>query len=221
MSRPRVVCFDLDDTLVSEADYVESGLRAAGALLDRELPGPAPAGEALVRRWRETRGRALFQEWLEARGADPAAWLPRLVAAYRGHLPRLALRPGALEALQAVVARGDRLALLSDGWLESQRQKWRALALALPFAPVVFTDARGREFWKPHPWGFEQVMAAHPDADGFCYVADNPAKDFQAPLALGWRAVLLRHAENLHPAAAGPAPALEAASFAEVLALTA
>ncbi|HZZ83185.1 MAG TPA: HAD family hydrolase [Anaeromyxobacteraceae bacterium] len=221
MTRPLVVCFDLDDTLVSESDYVESGLHAVGALLDRELPGPEPSGPWLVERWRRTRARDLFQRWLAERRADETRWLPRLVAAYREHRPVLAPRPGAVEALGAIVARGDRLALLSDGWLEVQRRKWEALALALPFAPVVFTDERGRPFWKPHPWGYQQVMAAHRDAEGFAYVGDNPAKDFEAPDGMGWSTVLLDHPENLYRRADPGGARHLARSFREILELTA
>ncbi len=218
---PRVICFDLDDTLVSEADYVESGLRAVGTLLDRELPGPEPGARWLVERWRQTRARDLFQQLLARRGAEEARWLPRLVAAYRAHLPTLAPRPGAVEALGAILARGDRLALVSDGWLDVQRRKWEALALPFPFAPVVFTDERGRGFWKPHPWGFEQVMAAHPDAAGFVYVGDNPAKDFEAPAALGWATVLLAHEQNLYSPSSDAVALPSARNFAELVALTA
>ncbi len=218
---PLVVCFDLDDTLVSEREYVESGLRAAGAVLDRELAGGEPAGAWLVERWRRTGERDLFQQLLALRGAEAARWLPRLVAAYREHRPALAPRAGAVPALRALLAGGHRLALLSDGRVEVQRRKWEALGLSLPFAPVIFTDERGRAFWKPHPWGYERVMAAHPDAAGFVYVGDNPAKDFDAPDALGWTTVLLEHEENLYPADAGRRPRHVLRGFEALVALAA
>ena len=83
--------------------------------------------------------------------------------------------------------------------LRRRRGRVRALALALPFQPVVFTDARGREYWKPHPWSFEVVMAASPRAGKYVYVADNTEKDFVAPNRLGWTTIRLRHPENLRP----------------------
>jgi putative hydrolase of the HAD superfamily len=195
-----VFCFDLDDTLVSESDYVESGLWAAGALVDAEAPGAEAAGEWLVAAWRRERPRDGFQQLLRRRRLDEAAWLPRLVQVYRAHAPALAPRRGVGEVLPALMARGARLALLSDGDLDVQRRKWTALALPYPFDPVVFTGERGREYWKPHSWGFERVMAAHAGASRFLYVGDNPAKDFIAPNRLGWVSVLVRHPQNLHPA---------------------
>ncbi len=199
MSRgPPVFCFDLDDTLVSECDYVEAGLRSAGALIDAAAPGAEPAGSWLVELWRRERPRDGFQRLLRERGLNPEAWLPRLQAAYRGHAPLLQPRAGVCEALTALVARGARLALVSDGYLDVQRRKWSSLRLPFEFHPTVFTDERGREFWKPHPWSFELVMQAHPTASCFLYVGDNPAKDFIAPNRLGWTTVMIRDARNLH-----------------------
>jgi putative hydrolase of the HAD superfamily len=126
------------------------------------------------------------------------AWLPRLQAVYRSHAPSLRPREGVCEALKGLVARGARLALVSDGYLEVQRRKWASLRLPFDFHPTVFTDERGREFWKPHPWSFELVMQAHPRASRFVYVGDNPVKDFIAPNRLGWTTVMVRDGRNLH-----------------------
>ncbi len=195
---PAVFCFDLDDTLISESDYVESGLRAAGGFLDREAPGAEEAAGWLVDLWRRERAGDVFQRLLSRRGLDADAWLPRLKQVYRDHAPVPRLRAGVAEVLSALTARGARLALLSDGYLDVQRRKWSALRLPWRFDPVVFTDERGRAYWKPHPWGFERVMEAHPGAGSFLYVADNPAKDFIAPNRLGWTTVMVRDGRNLH-----------------------
>ncbi|WP_242343908.1 HAD family hydrolase [Anaeromyxobacter terrae] len=195
----RVFCFDLDDTLISECEYVESGLRAVGRRLDElSRARRGASGEWLVAEWRRARPRDLFQRRLAELGLDPG-WLPRLVQEYRTHDPVIALREGARDVLAALSRRGDRLALVSDGHLEPQRRKWRALRLDVPFHPVIFTDERGRDHWKPHPWSFESVMRSAPDAKAFVYVADNERKDFVAPNRLGWLTVQLRHPENLRP----------------------
>ena len=217
-----VFCFDLDDTLFSEADYVESGLRAAGALVDAEAPGPEAAGAFLVALWRRERARDAFQQLLRARGLEEDGWLARLKEAYRSHRPQLRPREGVSEALGRLLDRGARLALLTDGDLEVQRRKWSALRMPFPFAPVVFTDEMGRPYWKPHPWGFERVMEAYPATARFFYVGDNPAKDFIAPNRLGWTTVMVRDGRNLHPPSSGPgeaAPRLTVEGFAALLEL--
>ena len=209
-ARATVFCFDLDDTLVSESEYVESGLRAAGELLDRWAPG-SRSGEWMVALWRTARAADPFQQALARVGADPARWLPRLRAAYREHRPvALTPRSGALDLLGALTRRGDRLALISDGDHGAQRRKWEALALPHRFDPVVFTDESGRACWKPNPWAYRRVMTAHPDARAFVYVGDNPGKDFLAPNALGWTTVQVLHPANLRRAL--PARGLAAAA---------
>ena len=63
-------------------------------------------------------------------------------------------------------------------------------AYFLTGSSAVFSDALGREFWKPSPAPYEKIMAAIPGAGGdFVYVADNPQKDFIAPNRLGWRTI--------------------------------
>jgi len=220
IARPTVYCFDLDDTLVAECEYVESGLRAAGDLLDREEPGQEPAADWMVTVWRRARPPDVFQQVLARRGANPQLWLPRLKAAYREHRPELSPRPGVLDVLGAVVTRGHRLALISDGNLGAQRRKWDALALPFRFDPVVFTDERGRDYWKPNPWAFLHVMRAHPDARAFVYVGDNPAKDFIAPNSMGWTTVQVVDPGNLCCSAspsAGAAPRHTIRDFSRLL----
>jgi putative hydrolase of the HAD superfamily len=38
------------------------------------------------------------------------------------------------------------------------------------------------------------------------YIGDNPAKDFRAPKALGWRTLRLRHPQGEHARAAAASP---------------
>ncbi len=214
----RMFCFDLDDTLISENEYVESGLRAAGEMLDAISKGP-PAGEWLVDEWRTTKGRDLFQRLLAARGLDLGRWLPELISIYRDHSPKISLRPGAAELLDAIVRRGGRLSLISDGPLVAQQRKWEALRIPHLFSPIIFTDAHGAEFWKPNTWAFQQVMASCVPGTQCVYVADNPEKDFVAPNRLGWISIRVVHPDNIHNgrAADGGAPSREILGFEGLL----
>ena len=71
-----------------------------------------------------------------------------------------------------------------------QRRKVEALGIAGHFREIVYTDALGgRAFAKPHQQSYQRMEAVLGTGnDRFVYVGDNPAKDFVAPNARGWRA---------------------------------
>ena len=102
------------------------------------------------------------------------------------------------------------LGIVSDGFLPAQQLKLDALGLAGLFDAVVFTEALGRDAWKPSPRPFEALgRRLAVEASACAYVADNPAKDFAAPNALGWRTIQFRRPGQLHadrPACPGGRP---------------
>lgn len=184
-----VVVFDLDDTLYPERAFIESAFEAVGQhALDewglpefgrrcRELFGAGVRGDTFQRAYADTAGRTL-----------PEHRATELLRVYRHHAPlALPWHPDALEAVKALHNRVP-LALLSDGFLPTQSNKVRALGVERWIPDPVFTESLGREHWKPSPKGYELIMSRFPGHQ-FMYVADNPAKDFIAPRALGWQTV--------------------------------
>lgn len=192
------IVFDLDDTLYSECDYVRSGIRSVDVWAQWQL-GVHGFAAAALRRWRAGQRERLFDATLAGLGITPdPATIAAMVAVYREHRPRIRLAADARAFLTG--DHGHGLALISDGFAIAQRRK--AAALALPrygFDPLIFTDNWGREFWKPHRRAFEAVEAAHRRRSArFVYVADNPAKDFLAPRALGWATVQIDRTHAVH-----------------------
>jgi len=197
----RGVVFDMDDTLYLERDYVRSGFRAVA----RHVADAADADAifASLWGWFEAGVRGDTFDRLLARFPDVAARfdIATLVAAYRGHTPDIDLLPAMRELLAGLRERGVRLGVLSDGPLPAQRAKALALGLDRLVDAVLLTDELGRDGWKPSTRGFEvlaeRMGLAHNE---LVYVGDNPVKDFIAPRKLGWRAIRLRMAGQLHAA---------------------
>lgn len=194
---------DLDDTLYLERDFVTSGIRAVAAAAQARL-GIRHFGETAQALWDAGERGRLFDETLRRCDVEPT---PPLVAAlvecYREHDPEIALAADAAGLLRRDA--DFAFALITDGYLSTQRRKIAALGLQhFAIAPLVCTDAWGRDYWKPHRRAFDFV-AAHlaSRVDRFVYVADNPAKDFLAPRALGWRTVQIDRPGAVHPR---PAP---------------
>ena len=194
MAPVKALVFDLDDTLYPELAYVRSAFRAVAAWLEEAAALPADP----ARRWLASafaqgdRGR-VFDRLLAAFPQVAArVSVPDLVRVYRAHTPAIALYPRMAELLDEARARSMPVAVISDGHLEAQRRKARALGLARWADPVLFTDAWGAQAWKPDPRVFAWLQEAlGRDPGRMVYVGDNPAKDFQAPRQLGWDSVQL------------------------------
>jgi putative hydrolase of the HAD superfamily len=191
----RGAVFDLDDTLFLERTYVLSGfaavandIAAAYAIEPEEIVRELLAIEAAGHQDR------VFDTWLQRRD-QPTSRLRvhRLVDIYRSHRPTISLLPGVLHMLQSLRTATYRLAIVSDGPLESQRAKVQALGLERLVDRIVLTDEWGSDFWKPHFRAFELLESDWSCTPGeLIYVGDNPTKDFAGPNSRGWLTIRLR-----------------------------
>jgi putative hydrolase of the HAD superfamily len=200
-----LVVFDIDDTLYLERDYVRSGFRAVGAWARRTLGVPDLAERAWAAFEAGARG-SIFDAALTDAGVEVTPELiTRLVACYRRHGPDIRLLDDARACLDALALESDlAVAVISDGPLASQTAKARSLGLSGWSKNLIFTEALGAGFGKPHPHAFELVeQRLGVSADRCTYIADNPAKDFLAPRQRGWTTIRIRRAAGLHFAVPG------------------
>ncbi len=194
-----VLVFDLDDTLYLEREYVESGLCAVGAWSRHQL-GITGLGDRMVERFRAGDRGHLFDEALRAAGVEnPSDLIPRMVQVYRQHRPCIHLAEDAQRCLAGHPSHTG-LAIITDGYLDAQKRKIRALGLhAFGVQVAVCTDRWGRESWKPARRAFDYVQAFFGLPPGaFVYVADNTDKDFHAPREIGWRTIQINRPGRLH-----------------------
>lgn len=223
---PALIAFDLDDTLYKERTYVDSGMRAVvdaisadTGLNPQELMAiveSAPSGEAAF---------DALAAHLAGTPAGTAFPLWRMVTAYRNHKPHIQASARVHDVLDALRARGHRLALITDGNTVRQHAKIRALGLDRHFAPadIIVSEDLGSDKTTPVPFAAAEAMAP---AMRRVYVGDNAAKDFYWPNLRGWYTVMLRDtaALNIHPqqpaAQAARRPALTVRSLEALLSLT-
>jgi len=193
-----VIVFDLDDTLYPESAFVRSALAEAGRYA-AESWGLRSVGVESLRLFDAGQRQRIFQAAHAAAGhgelTDERAG--ELLKVYREHRPEsLEWFPDARVAVEQLY-RNYPLELISDGYLPTQANKFAALGAGVWIPNPIFTEALGREHWKPSPRAFELVMQRHPGAN-FVYVADNPSKDFIAPRVLGWRTVQIIRPEGVY-----------------------
>jgi len=200
-----VIVFDLDDTLYPERAYVESGFAAVARAFADRLAASFDLLERMKALAASSDRRRVFNVvCAEARAPDPDGLAAEMVDTYRRHMPSITLFPDAAAALARLRGR-YRLALISDGYLVSQNAKLDALGIRPIFEAVYLTDEWGREYWKPHPRAFEAVMQQFAVSAPACaYISDNPAKDFVAPNALGWRTIRILRPGGVYADATAP-----------------
>jgi putative hydrolase of the HAD superfamily len=197
------IVFDLDDTLYDEIDYCRSGLAAVAKSLASLPLTPADAEARIFNSfWQEfisgNRDK-IFNAALEKLGL-PASQdtVKKLVELYRCHRPTITLPPSS-KAILDTLSKKYTLALLTDGYLPAQELKVEALGIKDYFKFIVYTEAMGRQFWKPSPVGFERILSElNTKPENCVYVGDNELKDFIAPNQLGFTTIRLIRPNGIH-----------------------
>lgn len=209
--------FDLDDTLYCERDYTRSALHFAGTLID-DLYDRQRSGAVLLRALDESQPNPLNRLWTEAK--LPISALASIIGAMQAHKPTITLRPGAADILNQLRESGLGFAVVTDGRSVTQRAKLSALQ-CLDADFISISEEVGLA--KTDLARFEEIERRFPEMS-YCYVADNPTKDFISPNQLGWHTVmLLDDGRNVHPQHANHrnefAPASTIVSLSELVRL--
>lgn len=210
MPASKAIVFDLDDTLYPERAYAFSGF-AAVAEAFRDRLGNPKVSEANMRRLFDTLHRSrVFDALLEELSAEVEPELiQQMIQTYRTHTPSITLHTDADRCLKQL--KGHRaLGLITDGPATGQWAKIDALGLRSRFDEIIVTSELGPDAGKPNPRAYKLMAERLGMAHSACvYVADNPAKDFIAPNALGWTTVQIVRPDGIYrdePAAPGGAP---------------
>lgn len=184
----KTIVFDLDDTLVSEIDFLKSAFASIALQLDPE--NPALYEEMFD--WYKTKNDVFGN--LEKRYDE--AIKEELKAHYRNHVPNFNPLSENREMLLALKAQGHYLGLITDGFSITQRNKIKALDIEHLFDLIVISEEFGSA--KPHENNFRVFHQFN--TASYYYISDNVAKDFITPNKLGWTTVcLLDRGENIHP----------------------
>lgn len=126
-------------------------------------------------------------------------------------------QPGLLDVLDALIARGLRIGVVTNGPVEGQRRKLERLAVRERIHHVVISEAAGCE--KPDPRIF--ALAAEgvgADAGDCWFVGDHPEKDVLGAARCGMRAVWIDDPVSGFPwPSSQPAPAHRIERLEELL----
>jgi putative hydrolase of the HAD superfamily len=190
----RAVLFDLDDTITDRAatvqayavrllaDYGAQLQLDTAAVLAKELARIDDNGYNLNRA-RDLAGHAA---WKASPGVDI------LAEHWREHFAALTEpRAGLLQTVDALVGRGLRLGVVTNGPTQKQQRKIDVLGLRARVSAVLVSEAFGAG--KPDPRIFHAAAAELGVQPEECvFIGDNPEKDVAGAANAGMRAVWFR-----------------------------
>lgn len=176
----KAIIFDLDDTLISERQYIESGYKHISKLLSSKLDENEEELYLLLMKLFRESSENVFNRLLDKLEITYSKKnIIELVEEYRNHLPNITFFNDVLPCLDFLKSKGIKVGIITDGYANAQRQKLKVVGAINYFDSIVVTDELGREFWKPHPKAFEIMKKTLlVEFDEIIYVGDNPKKDF-------------------------------------------
>ena len=182
----KVIVFDLDDTLISEYDYLVSAYKE---IADKVDGMSSTLHQKMIDKY--NRGENVFEYLINK---YPNNKIRSLLGVYRNHNPSITLKDGAIELLRYCKSMGYIIGLITDGRSITQRNKIKATKLEPFFDEIVISEEFGSG--KPDERNYK-VFDKYNGTK--YYVADNTNKDFVTPNRLGWTTICLKDdGKNIH-----------------------
>lgn len=176
-----IICFDLDDTLYPEIEYVKSGFKAIGIYLNYYKiieKSPEDISNSLIQIMNHMGRGEVIDIYLKEQGIYSKNLVKLCVSIYRKHYPTIKLHEEVIECLEKLNVQYP-LYLVTDGNLTAQRQKIKALNLQKYFKKTLPTHQYGVKCSKPSTCVFEKICAwEEVEYSELVYIGDNPNKDF-------------------------------------------
>ncbi|SDH59164.1 haloacid dehalogenase superfamily, subfamily IA, variant 1 with third motif having Dx(3-4)D or Dx(3-4)E [Pseudobutyrivibrio sp. 49] len=187
----RGIIFDLDDTLYGEKEYVRSGYKKI-----EEYLGIAGAADKLWEYF--SQGKAAIDCYLESVGMLDTK--DECLKVYREQMPDIHFYSGVKDRLIALRESGIKLGIITDGRVEGQKNKIKALGLEELVDDIIITDELGGvQFRKPNDISFRIMQNRwRMPFENIMYVGDNLSKDCQAPKQLGMKFKWFRNEDGLY-----------------------
>lgn len=176
----KAVVFDLDDTLISEKEYIKSGYRHIAEVVSQRFNFNKDQVYIDLFQLFKKSPHNVFNRLYEKYNIEYSKdMIIDLVNEYRGHFPNIKFYDDVLPCLNELKKLGVKIGIITDGYAIAQRQKLIAVEADKYFDEIIVTDELGREYWKPHPKAFEIIKERFEVSfDEMVYVGDNPEKDF-------------------------------------------
>ena len=144
----KAVVFDLDDTLISEKEYIKSGYRyIAGIIEDRFAMDKKQVFDDLMSLFKVSPLNVFNRLYDKYQIEYSKEMILDLVKEYRGHLPDIQFYNDVIPCLSELKRSGIKVGIITDGYAIAQRQKLKAIQADKYFDEIIVTDEFGRDYW--------------------------------------------------------------------------
>ncbi len=172
-----VFVFDLDDTLISETEYLISGINYVEKYLSKTY------NLNFENKIIEARNAGIDDLWgwccktleLPIETKESLIWL------YRLHKPQISMPLKVQTLINYLMNKNIKIAIITDG--RSITQRLKIMEIGLDNIPIFISQ----EYQSPKPElkRFRLLQDLLPNMN-YIYIGDNPSKDFIGPNKLGW-----------------------------------
>ena len=176
----KAIVFDLDDTLISEKDYVVSGFSAVSKYISNKVKKYTfEQIFEILQNLHNTNPNRVFNRMIDYLNFINEIDVKELIDVYRSHKPVISLFEGALPVINKLKEQNYKLGIITDGYLITQKKKIESLNINNLFDEIIMTDELGKEYWKPSVIPFELMSKKlNVGYSEMIYIGDNPRKDF-------------------------------------------
>jgi putative hydrolase of the HAD superfamily len=196
----KAIIFDLDDTLISEEEYIISGYKHVSKFLSERVNlNEEEIYQQLMLLFSQSPVNVFNRFYDELNISYSSSDIMEIVELYRKHLPSIHFFNDVLLCIESLKNKSIKIGIITDGYAISQRQKLKAVHAYDYFEEIIITDELGRSFWKPHPLSFEEMRKKlNVEFNEMVYVGDNPQKDFYISALYPIRTVRINREKSIY-----------------------
>lgn len=194
------VIFDLDDTLISEKEYIKSGFKVISKVISEQYNLSFDEAYQKILELFDKDSDYVFNRLLDYFNIEyDKEYIFKLLKIYRNHEPDISLYSNAEEVINYLSGKDYKLGIITDGYQITQKRKIEKLNLKDKFNYIVITDELGSEYWKPHKLPYQKCVNEFGlNFNEVIYVGDNLQKDFITANKLGIKTVQIVRKEGIY-----------------------
>ena len=172
----KILIFDLDDTLIDEQKYVQSGFNYVANKISKEFSKTNIKKNFNKILFKNGRGN-IFDIFFQSYNKKKK--IQKFVKLYRNHQPNISLKVEAKELLKKLKRLKFSTYLVTDGHKLAQLRKINKLQLNKYFKKIYITHEYGHKKMKPNLYCFRLIKKKEKVKwSEIVYIGDNPNKDF-------------------------------------------